>query len=82
MKKDEKQKPRKRSNPSKKADEPFEINIQLKVIAKPTEGVLDIREFSIEPEDRMTISDIGNLLGNNVVNFLILNTKPSPKIKV
>ena len=82
MNQDKTKRPRNRSNPSKKDDGPIEINIRLKVLGKPKEGTLDIREFSIEPEDQLTISEIGSLLGNNVVNFLILNTKPSPNIKV
>lgn len=71
--------PRKRSNPSKKDE--VEINICLKVVANPEVGSLDIRGFSIEPENELTIGEIAGLLGNVVATFIVNKTKAPSKIQ-
>lgn len=69
--------PRKRSNPS---DE-IVINIGLTVLWNPKKKTLDIDGFSIDPADELTIGYIGNLLGDNVVSYILNNMKPKAKIE-
>ncbi len=70
-------KPRKRSNPTPM----IEINIGIKVLWNPKEQVLDIRGFKIDPADQLTIGHIGNLLGDNIVAYIVNKTKPAAKLE-
>jgi len=72
--------PRKRSNPTK--DGLMEIKINLTVLANLKEKRFDFKEFSIEPDDELSIADIGTLLGQNVAGFLMQNMKPSSNVKI
>ena len=80
MNQDKTKKPRNRSNPTK--DGPIEIKISLTLLADKKEKKIDIRGFDIEPSDELSIADIGTLLGQNVVAFLMQNMKPVSNIKV
>lgn len=53
----------------------------IKVIWNPQQKTLDIRGFNIDPADQLTIGHIGNLLGDNVVSYILGKTKPEANLE-
>jgi hypothetical protein len=41
---------------------------------------LDIKEVTVDPADELTIGNIGALLGDNVVTYIVRKTKAQAKI--
>lgn len=71
-------KSRNRSNPLPK---PKEIDLHVKVIADPETKTLSIVGFSADPADELTIAEIGQILGQNPVAYIISMTKSPANIK-